>query len=304
MSKLKWSKVNPKNFRVREKDHVNLKEWSTLVKLTYHSKDHYEAILADHVKVLSNLQTLLYASNRNALLLIFQGMDSAGKDGTIKHVMSGVNPQGCHVSSFKHPTATEIKHDFLWRTTRELPERGQIGIFNRSYYEEVLIARVHPEILKGEGLKNDINSAPRKKDIWKRRYRSIVDLEKHLHQNGTKIIKFYLHLSPGEQRKRFLDRIDDPKKNWKLSPSDISERAAWKKYRKAYEEALSATNTSEAPWYIVPADDKREAHLITSRIVIDTLEGLNMKYPKIGKKRREELKSIRKHLVASKPISS
>ncbi|MBC7386191.1 MAG: polyphosphate kinase 2 family protein [Cryobacterium sp.] len=297
MVKSRWVKLKPKEFKVGERKWVNLDEWPTRMKPSYDSKQQYEIILAEHVDELSDLQSLLYASNRNALLLIFQGMDSAGKDGTIKHVMSGVNPQGCRVSSFKHPTASEIKHDFLWRTTRELPERGQIGIFNRSYYEEVLIARVHPEILAGEGLKSDVESSMNNHEVWKTRYRSILDLENHLHRNGTQTIKFFLHLSPDEQRKRFLERIDDPKKNWKLSNSDLSERALWKDYQRAYEKALSATSTSVSPWYVVPADDKRQAHLITSRIIIEALKQLKMTYPSTGPQRLKELKSIRKELV-------
>ena len=242
---------------------------------------------------MSSQQQLLYASNRHAVLLIFQAMDAAGKDGAIRHVMSGVNPQGCQVFSFKHPSATELEHDFLWRTTRDLPERGRIGIFNRSYYEEVLIVRVHPEILRSEAIPD---TAHHDKKVWHDRYRSIVDFEKHLHSNGTRIIKFFLHLSKEEQRKRFLARIDEPDKNWKFSLADIQERKFWKQYMKAYEECLSATSTDDAPWYVVPADDKENARLIVSRIVLDTLEGLKMAYPKTTEKRRRELLSIRKGL--------
>ena len=219
-------KINSKDFRVREGDKVNLKKWPTLVDPAYKSKDQYKKPLGEHVAELSSQQQLLYASNRHAVLLIFQAMDAAGKDGAIKHVMSGVNPQGCQVFSFKHPSAGELQHDFLWRTTRDLPERGRIGIFNRSYYEEVLIARVHPEILLGEG----IPDAPHDdKTVWHGRYRSIVDLERHLHANGTRIIKFFLHLSEEEQRKRFLARIDEPEKNWKFSNADIEEQRDGKK---------------------------------------------------------------------------
>ncbi|MGB7097299.1 MAG: ADP-polyphosphate phosphotransferase, partial [Xanthobacteraceae bacterium] len=229
-----------------------------------------------------------------AILLIFQAMDAAGKDGAIQHVMSGVNPQGCQVFSYKHPSATELEHDFLWRTTRDLPERGRIGIFNRSYYEEVLIVRVHPEILRSEAIPETPHHDEK---LWHDRYRSIVDLEKHLHSNGTRIIKFFLHLSKEEQRKRFLARIDEPDKNWKFSLADIQERKFWKLYMKAYEECLSATSTDHAPWYVVPADDKENARLIVSRIVLDTLEGLKMGYPKTTAKRRRELLSIRKELA-------
>ena len=251
-------------------------------------------LLDEHVAQLSSQQELLYASNRYAVLLIFQAMDAAGKDGAIKHVMSGVNPQGCQVFSFKHPSATELEHDFLWRTTRDLPERGRIGIFNRSYYEEVLIARVHPVILRSEAIPD---TPHHDKKVWHDRYRSIVDLERHLHVNGTRIIKFYLHLSKEEQRKRFLERIDEQEKNWKFSTSDIAERNFWKQYMKAYEECLSATSTSDAPWYIVPADDKENARLVVSQIVLDTFEGLKMSFPKTNEKRRRELQLIRKQLA-------
>ena len=220
-------------------------------------------------------------------------MDAAGKDGAIKHVMSGVNPQGCQVFSFEHPSPAELQHDFLWRTTRDLPERGRIGIFNRSYYEEVLIVRVHPELLDNEGLPDAPHGG---KTVWHDRYRSIVDLEKHLHNNGTRIVKFFLHLSEEEQRKRFLARIDEPDKNWKFSLADIKERKFWKQYMKAYEECLSATSTSDARWYAVPADDKENARLIVSQIVLDTFEELKMAYPKMSADRQRELQSIREKL--------
>jgi PPK2 family polyphosphate:nucleotide phosphotransferase len=222
-------------------------------------------------------------------------MDAAGKDGAIKHVMSGVNPQGCQVTSLKHPSASELEHDFLWRTTRQLPERGRIGIFNRSYYEEVLITRVHPEILVGEG----IPDAPKHdRDIWRHRYHSIVDLERHLSRNGTRIVKIYLHLSKEEQRKRFLDRIDQPDRNWKFSTADITERGFWDDYIAAYEDCMHATSTEEAPWYVVPAHDKENARLIVSQIVVDTLERLKMSYPATSNERRAELLAIRKPLEA------
>jgi PPK2 family polyphosphate:nucleotide phosphotransferase len=287
-------KINPKDFRVREGDDVRLRKWATKVAPAYKSEQHYQKLLDEHVAQLSSLQQLLYASNSHAILLIFQAMDAAGKDGAISHVMSGVNPQGCQVFSFKHPSPAELQHDFLWRTTRELPERGRIGIFNRSYYEEVLIVRVHPEILRSEGLA-DVPASH--KALWHDRYRSISALEKHLHENGTRIIKFFLHLSKEEQRKRFLERIDDPKKNWKLSLDDIAERAFWKRYMKAYEDCLSATSTDYAPWYVVPADDKKNSRLIVSRIVVEALEDLKMAYPKPSAQRRRELLSIRRRLA-------
>ena len=242
------------------------------------------------------MQQLQYAINRHAILLIFQGMDAAGKDGVIKHVMSGVNPQGCQVFSFKHPSATELQHDFLWRTTRDLPERGRIGIFNRSYYEEVLIVRVHRDILVGEGLPDPANHD---KKPWHDRYRSITNLERHLYVNGTRIIKFFLHLSKEEQRRRFLARIDEPQKNWKFSLADIQERGYWKRYMLAYEQCLGATSTLDSPWYVVPADDKQNARLIVSQIVVDVFNSLKMAYPKSTAKRRRELKSIGKQLTKS-----
>ena len=286
-------KIHSKDFRVSEGDEVDLKNWPTFVDPVYKSKEQYREFLEKHVAQLSAQQQLLYSSDSYAVLLIFQAMDAAGKDGAIKHVMSGVNPQGCQVFSLKHPSPTELQHDFLWRTTRDLPERGRIGIFNRSYYEEVLIVRVHHEILRSEGLAD----APRHdKTLWHDRYRSITNLERHLHANGTRIIKFYLHLSKDEQRKRFLARIDDPEKNWKFSVCDIEERKFWKHYMKAYGECLGATSTRDAPWYVVPADDKENARLIVSRIILDTLEGLKMSYPKTTAKRRKELLAIRKRL--------
>jgi PPK2 family polyphosphate:nucleotide phosphotransferase len=287
-------KLNPRDFEVQEGKKIDLREWPTEVKPFYKSKDDYEEILAKHTQDLSDLQSLLYAYNRYALLLIFQAMDAAGKDGAIKHVMSGVNPQGCQVFSFKHPSALELEHDFLWRTTRFLPERGKIGIFNRSYYEEVLIVKVHPEILRGQELPEEIAKDP---DLWTKRYRSIVDLEDHLHRNGTRIIKFFLHLSKGEQRKRFLKRIDDPDRNWKFQLSDIQERKYWKHYQKAYAECLSATSTRRAPWHVVPADDKKNARLIVSATVVDALRGFKMRYPEATPEVRRRLAAIRQLLA-------
>jgi PPK2 family polyphosphate:nucleotide phosphotransferase len=286
--------INPEDFRAKEENKINLKKWPTSVDAVYESKEQYQKLLGEHVAHLSAQQQLLYASNRYAVLLIFQAMDAAGKDGAIRHVMSGVNPQGCQVFSFKHPSVNELQHDFLWRTTRDLPERGRIGIFNRSYYEEVLIARVHPEILRNEGLAD----TPRdKKLIWHDRYRSITNLERHLHLNGTRIIKFFLHLSKNEQRKRFLARIDEPHKNWKFGLADIQERQFWKHYMKAYEECIEATSSKDASWYVVPADDKENARLIVSRIILDNFDELSMKYPTTSAKRRRELQSIRKTLA-------
>jgi PPK2 family polyphosphate:nucleotide phosphotransferase len=287
-------KIIPKQFRVHEGHAVHLKEWPTKVKSFYKSGNHYEQILAEHIKELSALQGLLYADNRHSLLLIFQAMDAAGKDGAIKHVMSGVNPQGCQVFSFKHPSLEEREHDFLWRTTRCLPERGHIGIFNRSYYEEVLIVRVHPEILRAEALPKESFTD---KKIWEQRYRSITDFEKHLQRNGTRVLKFFLHLSKEEQRRRFLKRIENPDKNWKFSADDIKERKRWKDYMTAYEDCLSATSTSDSPWFVVPADDKKNARIIISRIIVEVLKEMNLAYPQADRQWRKELLEMKKSLV-------
>jgi PPK2 family polyphosphate:nucleotide phosphotransferase len=286
--------IDTKDYRIRPGEKVNLKKWPTVSKPICDSKEGYKKLLQKHVEQLSALQQLHYASDRHALLLVFQGMDAAGKDGAIRHVMSGVNPQGCEVSSFKQPSAEELQHDFLWRSTQHLPERGRIGIFNRSYYEEVLAVRVHPELLRNEGLDAELRDD---KEFWKQRYRSIVEMEDHLHRNGTRIVKIFLHLSKEEQRKRFLARIDEPEKNWKFSLADIHERKYWKQYMEAFEECLHGTSTHHAPWYAVPADDKDNARLIVSQIVLDALGDLKMSYPRTTAKRRLELHAIRKLLA-------
>jgi PPK2 family polyphosphate:nucleotide phosphotransferase len=286
-------KIDPDDFRVKDGKNVNLKKWPTDIKSYYESKKQFKEALQERVNELSELQNLLYAANRFAVLLIFQAMDAAGKDGAIKHVMSGVNPQGCQVFSFKHPSLEELDHDFLWRTTRNLPERGRIGIFNRSYYEEVLIVRVHKELLRAENLPQEILDD---KNIWDERYRSIRDLEAHLHRNGTRIVKFFLHVSKEEQRKRFLARIDEPEKNWKFNRGDIEEREFWSDYMAAYEACLEGTSTRHSPWFIVPADDKQNTRLIISEIILHTLRKLKMKYPVLDEKRRNELRSLRKLL--------
>ena len=286
--------IRPKDFRVKEGETVRLDKRPTMVAPFFKSKQRYRKLLEARTEELSAMQDLHYASQKLALLLIFQAMDAAGKDGTIKHVMSGINPQGCQVFSFKQPSAEELKHDFLWRASRCLPERGRIGIFNRSYYEEVLVVRVHPEILHSQGLPDELLD---EKTIWRDRYRSIVEFEAHLHRNGTRILKFFLHLSKEEQRKRFLARIDDPDRNWKFSTSDIAERERWQDYMKAYEHCLGATSTQHSPWYVVPADDKKNARLIVSQIILDTLKGLKMAYPTADPARRRELLSIRKSLA-------
>jgi PPK2 family polyphosphate:nucleotide phosphotransferase len=286
-------KIDSRDFVVPPGRKVSLSGWPTKVKSIYHSKEEYQEHLEKRVAELNALQELHYASGRYALLVIFQGMDAAGKDGVIRHVMSGINPEGCEVFTFKQPSAEELQHDFLWRAVCRLPQRGRIGIFNRSYYEEVLVVRVHPEILKSQGLSEELRD---EKTIWKHRYQSIVDFERHLHRNGTKVVKIFLHLSKHEQRKRFLARIDEPDKNWKFSLADIHERKYWKKYVDAYEDCLGATGAHYAPWYAVPADDQQDARLIVSRIILDALEDLKMAYPESTPKRRAELLAIRKQL--------
>lgn len=277
----------------KQEKRLDLGERPTCVKPLFKSEKDYEELLAEHVKRLSALQQMLYADGRHALLLIFQGMDAAGKDGAIRHVLSGVNPQGCDVFSFKQPSVEELAHDFLWRTNLRLPERGKIGIFNRSYYEEVLVVRVHPDLLAAQKLPNTPDAD---ESLWRDRYRSINEMEAHLHRNGTRIVKFFLHLSKDEQRKRFLERIDDPDKNWKFSTADAHERTYWKQYTEAYEECLQSTSTPHARWHIVPADDKQNAHIIVSQIVLEHLENLKLAYPTTTEERRQELKAIRKQL--------
>jgi PPK2 family polyphosphate:nucleotide phosphotransferase len=287
-------RIDLKNYRVPPDKKMDLSKWATTADPYYESTKQYRELMQKQMAKLSSLQRLHYASHRYALLLIFQGMDGAGKDGAIRHVMSGVNPEGCEVFSFKQPSAEELDHDFLWRSTCRLPERGRIGIFNRSYYEEVLVVRVHPEILRNQGLPEQLRD---ERSIWNQRYESIVDMENHLHRSGTLTVKIFLHLSYAEQRKRFLARIDESDKNWKFSASDIHERKYWNDYVKAYEDCLRATSTRHAPWYVVPADDKENARLIISQIVLDALEELKVAYPKTTAKRRLELQEVKKLLM-------
>ena len=293
MSKQKT--IDIADFRVKGDKKVDLAQWPTRVDPFYDSKDAYKALLENGTARLSELQELLYAHDRYSLLVIFQAMDAAGKDGAIRHVMSGVNPQGCQVFSFKHPSATELDHDFLWRTHCALPERGRIGIFNRSYYEEVLIVRVLPEILKAQKLPDETLAA---EDFWAERLRSIADSEAHLHRNGTRIVKIFLHLSKDEQRDRLIARIDEADKNWKFDEGDIEQRQHWDKYMAAYADCLAATGTADCPWYVVPADDKKNARLIVSQIMVDTLSALAMHYPETSPARRENLLEIRRQLKA------
>jgi PPK2 family polyphosphate:nucleotide phosphotransferase len=280
-------------FRVRPGTNVRLGRWPTRTKPSYTSHHQYKKLLANHVDRLSLLQSRHYAANRYAFLIVIQAMDAAGKDSVIKHVMSGVNPQGVAIFAFKRPSATELEHDFLWRTTLCLPERGRIGIFNRSYYEEVLVVRVHPEILAGQNLPPEI---AKDENIWDKRFQSIRNFERHLNRNGTKVVKFYLHLSKEEQRKRFLERIDDPDKNWKFSAGDVAERKSWKAYMSAYEQCLTATSTRSAPWYIVPADDERNTRLIVSQVIVDHLEALHPNYPELAPEKKRELRELRRKL--------
>ena len=251
-----------------------------------------EEALAEGLAALARSQELLYAANSWSILLIFQAMDAAGKDSTIKHVMTGVNPQGVVVHSFKHPSAEELDHDFLWRCANALPERGKIGIFNRSYYEDVLIVRVHPELLEAERLPK----ADSEKPPWKKRFESINQFERHLTRNGTVVLKFFLHVSKEEQRKRFLDRLNDPTKQWKYAPSDMAERGHWNEYRHVYEEAMSATSTKHAPWYVIPADHKWVSRAIVSSIVVKAIESLNLKYPEVTPEQASWIEEARKAL--------
>ena len=287
-------KIKTGDYRVRPKDKVRLKDWPTRVDRYYRSKRDYEELLAQHIAELRKLQPKLYAHDRYALLVIFQALDAAGKDSAIKHVMSGVNPQGCQVYSFKHPGPEALAHDFLWEAVRKFPERGRIGIFNRSYYEEVLVVRVHPELLEAQLLPQELLEDG---SIWETRFESIRNVERHLQNNGTRVVKFFLHLSKEEQRRRFLARLEQPEKNWKFREGDLTERKYWDDYMHAYEECLSATSTKHAPWYVVPADDKPNAQLIISRVIIETLEDLGVDYPKTAASRKRQLQAWRRALL-------
>lgn len=252
-----------------------------------------KALLAEGIERLSELQQRLYASNRWSVLVVLQAMDAAGKDSLIKHVMSGLNPQGVEVTSFKQPSAEELEHNFLWRINKHLPERGRIGIFNRSHYEEVLVVRVHPELLEHQALPRELNG----KKIWKHRLDDIREFERHLARNGTLVLKFFLNVSPEEQRKRFLERIEEPAKRWKFSMGDIAERKLWPKYMAAYEDAIRETSRPEAPWYVVPADNKWFTRLVVAGALVDALDGLKLDYPKVEGKALKELQEVRKRLA-------
>ena len=288
-------KIDTGKYRVDEGQKVDLKDWPTKVKPYYDSNKTYKEQLGRYKEKMTEDQNRFYAQDRYSLLLIFQAMDAAGKDGAIKHVMSGVNPQGCQVYSFKQPSAEELDHDFLWRTTCRLPERGRIGIFNRSYYEEVLVAKVHPQLLSNQRLPREIENG---KNFWEKRYESIADFEKHLIRNGTRVIKFFLHVSSEEQARRFLDRIDEPEKNWKMSLGDIEERKYWDDYMKAYEDCLEATSKKQAPWFVIPADDKKNARLIISQVILEAFDDMELQYPEVSDAHRDELLRIKKDLEA------
>ena len=287
-------KITPADFKVKKNGLGDLNQRPTLIEPLYKSKKHYKKQLKKQIHKMSDLQRLLYAANEHSLLIIFQAMDAAGKDGVIRHVMSGINPQGCQVHSFKHPSATELEHDFLWRSNQVLPERGKIGIFNRSYYEEVLIARVHPEILESQRIPDKPSDI---ENIWPQRFKSIVELEQHLHRSGTRVIKFFLHLSKKEQCQRLVARIDKADKNWKFSEADIKERQFWPQYMQAYQACLNASSSKEAPWFVIPADDKKNARLIIANIICSTLESLDMTYPEVSSEREQQLLQFRQQLL-------
>ena len=287
-----------KKFCVEDGEDFQLAKYSTdpNIDLGPEDKPVMKQTLQVGVDALADLQDILYAQDKWSLLLIFQAMDAAGKDGAIKHVMSGVNPQGCQVTSFKGPSAEELDHDFLWRCMKQLPERGRIGIFNRSYYEEVLVVRVHEQILRAQKLPEKLITD----DIWKERFKDIRNFEKYLYRNGTKVVKFFLNVSKNEQKKRFIERIDNPDKNWKFSTADAKERTFWKDYMKAYEEMIQKTASRDSPWYVVPADNKSFARIVIASAVVNALAGLDLEYPAVGKEKVAELKALRQTLMDDK----
>jgi len=287
--------IETKDFVVNGKTKLELQKHATKIKDIYKDKSHYRDLIREFQDEINDLQRMMYAHDRYSMLLIFQAMDAAGKDGTIRAIMSGVNAHGVAVHAFKQPSEEEVEHDFLWRTTIRLPQRGRIGIFNRSYYEEVLVVRVHPEILH-ETQKLPAERIRNLGELWEHRYESIRDFEAHLWRNGTKVVKFFLHLGRDEQRERFLDRIDEPDKNWKFSEGDVEERKFWGDYQQAYEDAINATATSEAPWFVIPADDKKNMRLMVAQVILEQLRSLDMKYPEVTEERREQLRRYRKRL--------
>ena len=295
---IKRARKFAKIYRVTDGSKFRLKDVDPADTLDFDDEDKPRAkeALANGVLALAELQDMLYAQDRWALLLIFQAMDAAGKDGTIKHVMSGVNPQGCEVTSFKSPTSEDLDHDFLWRCVKQAPERGRIGIFNRSYYEETLVVRVHPEFLAGQKLPGKLVT----KDIWKERYQDIRCFERYLSRNGIVILKFFLHVSKGEQKRRFLERLENPEKNWKFSANDIKERAFWDDYQEAYEDTIRNTATPWAPWHVVPADNKWFTRVMVGAAIVDALDSLDLAYPKVDKAKQKELAEARRSLVGGK----
>ncbi len=284
-----------KQYYVGEGKNFRLNDYPTddYPKLKKNEKQVFKDLLQLNVETLAAMQDMMYAQDKWSLLLIFQAMDAAGKDGAIKHVMSGLNPQGCQVSSFKAPSAEELDHDFLWRCAKKLPERGRIGIFNRSYYEEVLVVRVHPQILQNQKIPQKLIT----ENIWEERFEDIRNFEKHLHRNGTVVVKFFLHLSPDEQKKRFIERIDNPDKNWKFSASDAKERKYWNDYMYAYEQMIIHTSTENAPWYVIPADDKPYARIAVASAIISAMDSLELKYPDVSEEKVAELKNIKEELL-------
>jgi PPK2 family polyphosphate:nucleotide phosphotransferase len=295
--------IDISQFRVQGDQPKALTEFPHQIDDLYEGKDDYRELLEEFQEEIDDLQRMMYAHDRYSLLLVFQAMDAAGKDGTIRHIMSGVNAHGVEVHAFKQPSTEELQHDYLWRTTKRLPQRGHIGIFNRSYYEEVLVVRVHPEILtQGQHIPAEMTMDTER--VWAQRYRSMRDLERHLYENGTQVIKFFLHLSPKEQAKRFLDRIEEPDKNWKFSEGDLRERKYWDQYMAAYEKAINATAAPHAPWYVVPADDKKNMRLIVSQVILEHLRKLDMQYPEVSDARRAELDVFRDQLKAEIEQSS
>jgi len=288
---MKTSKL-AKSYRIDNGKHFRLKDFNPADTGHWKSIDEAKEHVQKDIDRMRKLQDMLYAQDCWSLLLIFQALDAAGKDGTINHVMSGVNPEGVQVYSFKQPSSIEMQHDFLWRTTRDLPERGHIGIFNRSYYEEVLIVRVHPKVLEGEKLPPSLVT----KNIWDERFEDIRSFERHLARNGTVIRKFFLHLSKKEQKQRFMARLDEPEKNWKFSAADVHEREFWDDYQNAFEDMIRNTATKRAPWYVIPADNKWFTHLAVAAVIVETLEELNPDYPKVDAAKRKELDAARKLL--------
>lgn len=286
--------MHPSDFQAPPDKKISLKDWSTRASKEFPDKEAAKEKLAADISRMAELQDVFYADNRYAILIVFQALDAAGKDGAIKHVMSGLNPQGCRVASFKSPSSEELSHDYLWRCVRQLPERGHIGIFNRSYYEEVLVVRVHPEFLEAQRLPEP----PAGDKFWRQRFEQINYFEKYLVANGTRVLKFYLHLSKEEQKKRFLERIERPEKNWKLSAADLKERGRWDDYQKAYEEMLSHTSTPQAPWHIVPADQKWFARAVIADVIVRELESLPLQYPQVDEVGRRNLAVMKEQLLA------